>query len=78
MILFLLEPTIEPRLTFRNGATIFKKSRIVLESLAIVIIAIIIIVIIVREGVKNPRHRNFPLGGYPTPGASTDENFPKS
>ena len=36
--------------------------------------------IIVREGFKNPRHGNFPLGGYPppAPGASTDEIFPKS
>ena len=34
----------------------------------------------VREGFKNPRHGNFPLGGYPppAPGASTDEIFPKS
>ena len=32
---------------------------------------------IIREGFKNPRHGNFPLGGYP-PGASTDEIFPKS
>ena len=32
----------------------------------------------VREGFKNPRHGNFPLGGYPPPGASTDDNFPKS
>ena len=31
-----------------------------------------------RGGVKNPRHGNFPLGGYPPPGASMDENFPKS
>ena len=32
----------------------------------------------IREGVKNPRHGNFPWGGPPPPGASTDENFPKS
>ena len=32
-----------------------------------------------KEGFKNPRHGNFPLGGYPpAPGASTDEIFPKS
>ena len=31
----------------------------------------------IREGFKNPRHGNFPLGGYP-PGASTDKIFPKS
>ena len=29
---------------------------------------------VVRGGVKNPRHGNFPLGGYPPPGASTDES----
>ena len=33
---------------------------------------------LVREGFKNPRHGNFPLGGVPAPGASTDEIFPKS
>ena len=32
----------------------------------------------IREGFKNPRHGNFPLGGYPAPGASTDEIYPKS
>ena len=30
----------------------------------------------IREGFKNPRHGNFPLGGG-TPRASTDEIFPK-
>ena len=29
----------------------------------------------VREGFKNPRHGNFPLGGYPAPGASTKTAF---
>ena len=32
----------------------------------------------IREGFKNPRHGNFPLLGYPPPGASTDKIFPKS
>ena len=32
----------------------------------------------IREGFKNPRHGNFPLGGYPPHGASTDKIFPKS
>ena len=31
---------------------------------------------VIREGVKNPRHGNFPLGGYPPPlhGRSVSEN----
>ena len=41
---------------------------------------LMVIMVMVREGFKNPRHGNFPLGGYPppAPGASTDEIFPKS
>ena len=41
-------------------------------------IVIPVIITMLREGFKNPRHENFPLGGYPAPGASTDEIFPKS
>ena len=32
----------------------------------------------VREGFNNPSHGNCPLGGYPPPGAITDDIFPKS
>ena len=33
---------------------------------------------VIREGLNNPGHRNFPLKRYPPPRASTDEIFPKS
>ena len=34
-------------------------------------------VTLIREGLKNDRHRKIPLGGY-SPGASTEETFLKS
>ena len=43
----------------------------------IFIIIVIIKVICVRSGVKNPRHGNFPLGGFPPPGPPRTRFFRK-
>ena len=43
----------------------------------IIFVVVEILAYVIREGFKNPRHGNFPLGGYP-PRAFTDKIFPKS